>query len=71
VVEGLSVREIVDPDGPTIRRRRVSRARTRLEQAGYRETGVVVLVDDVDVDSAAGRDRIKALTEAGDATRGR
>ena len=34
----------------------------RLEQAGYRETGVVVLVDDVDVDSAAGRDRIEALT---------
>ncbi|MBD0283558.1 MAG: MMPL family transporter [Thermoleophilaceae bacterium] len=38
-------------------------AADRLERAGYRETGVVVLVDDVDVDSAAGRERVQALSE--------
>ncbi|MGE5636990.1 MAG: MMPL family transporter [Nocardioidaceae bacterium] len=38
------------------------KADDRLEQAGYRGTAVVVLVEDVKVDSAAGARRIEALT---------
>jgi RND superfamily putative drug exporter len=37
------------------------RADNLLEDAGYRETGVVVLVDGVDVTTAGGRDRVAAL----------
>ncbi|HKF14364.1 MAG TPA: MMPL family transporter [Gaiellaceae bacterium] len=36
----------------------------RLEAAGFRETGVVVLLNDVDVGSAAGRSRVAAVTRA-------
>jgi len=46
-----------DPDTESVHADRV------LEDAGYRQTGLVVLVDGVDVSTAAGRDRIDALTE--------
>ena len=37
-------------------------AEQQLQRAGYRETGVVVLVEGVDPSSAAGRERVEALT---------
>ena len=39
------------------------RADNLLEDAGYREAGVVVLVDDVDVATAQGRDRVAAIAD--------
>jgi RND superfamily putative drug exporter len=39
------------------------RADNLLEDAGYREAGVVVLVDDVDVTTAQGRDRVAAIAD--------
>jgi uncharacterized membrane protein YdfJ with MMPL/SSD domain len=44
-----------DPDTESVK------ADERLEDAGYRETGAVVLIEDVDVDSAAGRERVQDL----------
>src|SRR5262245_44254450 len=46
-----------DPDTESVRADRV------LEDAGYRQTGLVVLVDGVDASTAAGRDRIEALSD--------
>jgi uncharacterized membrane protein YdfJ with MMPL/SSD domain len=43
------------------------RADRLLERAGFRETGVVVLVDGIDPSSAAGRERIKAIERRLDA----
>ena len=60
---GAGVADRLDPYGADDPATESVKAADRLEQAGYRETGVVVLVDDVDLDSAAGRDRIEALTE--------
>jgi uncharacterized membrane protein YdfJ with MMPL/SSD domain len=60
---GAGVADRLDPYGADDPATESVKAADRLEQAGYRETGVVVLVDHVDVDSAAGRDRIEALTE--------
>src|SRR6266545_5192698 len=37
-------------------------AEHRLENAGYREIGVVVLIEGIDVRSAQGRERVEALT---------
>ena len=44
-----------DPDTETVI------ATERLEEAGYRETGVVLLVEGVDVKSAAGRERVNEV----------
>jgi uncharacterized membrane protein YdfJ with MMPL/SSD domain len=60
---GVGVADRLDPYGADDPATESVKGADRLEQAGYRETGVVVLVEDVDVDSAAGRDRIEALTE--------
>jgi uncharacterized membrane protein YdfJ with MMPL/SSD domain len=60
---GAGVADRLDPYGADDPATESVKGADRLERAGYRETGVVVLVDDVDVDSAASRDRIEALTE--------
>jgi hypothetical protein len=60
---GAGVADRLDPYGADDPATESVKGADRLEGAGYRETGVVVLVDGVDVDSAAGRDRIEALTE--------
>jgi uncharacterized membrane protein YdfJ with MMPL/SSD domain len=58
---GAGVADRLDPYGADDPATESVQAAERLEQAGYRETGVVVLVEDVQVDSAAGRERIEAL----------
>jgi uncharacterized membrane protein YdfJ with MMPL/SSD domain len=60
---GIGVADRLDPYGADDPATESVKGADRLEQAGYRETGVVVLVDGVEVDSAAGRDRVEALTE--------
>ena len=60
---GAGVADRLDPYGADDPATESVKAAEQLERAGYRETGVVVLVDVVDVDSAAGRERIEALTE--------
>jgi uncharacterized membrane protein YdfJ with MMPL/SSD domain len=60
---GAGVADRLDPYGADDPATESVRGADRLERAGYRETGVVVLVDGVDVASAAGRDRVEALTE--------
>jgi RND superfamily putative drug exporter len=62
-VLGAGVADRVDPYGADDPATESVKGADRLERAGCRETGVVVLVDGVDVDSAAGRDRIEGLTE--------
>ena len=52
---GAGVADRLDPYGADDPATESVKAADQLERAGYRETGVVVLVDDVDVDSAAGR----------------
>jgi uncharacterized membrane protein YdfJ with MMPL/SSD domain len=59
---GAGVADRLDPYGADDPATESVKAADQLERAGYRETGVVVLVD-VDVDSAAGRERIEGLTE--------
>jgi uncharacterized membrane protein YdfJ with MMPL/SSD domain len=59
---GAGVADRLDPYGADDPATESVQAADRLEAAGYRETGVVVLVQDVDVDSAAGRERIEGLT---------
>ena len=51
---GSGVADQLDPYGADDPATESVRADHRLEDAGYRETGVVVLVDDVDVDHRAG-----------------
>ncbi|MET0973307.1 MAG: hypothetical protein ABWY95_07795, partial [Thermoleophilaceae bacterium] len=60
---GAGVADRLDPYGAEDPATESVEAADRLEQAGYRETGVVVLVEDVPVDSAAGRERIDALSQ--------
>jgi uncharacterized membrane protein YdfJ with MMPL/SSD domain len=60
---GAGVADRLDPYGAEDPATESVKASDRLEQAGYRETGVIVLVDGVDVDSRAGRERIEGLTE--------
>jgi uncharacterized membrane protein YdfJ with MMPL/SSD domain len=60
---GSGVADRLDPYGAEDPATESVKAADRLERAGYRETGVVVLVDDVEIDSAAGRERIAALTD--------
>jgi uncharacterized membrane protein YdfJ with MMPL/SSD domain len=60
---GAGVADRLDPYGADDPATESVKAADRLEEAGYRETGVVVLINGVDVDSAAGRERIEALTQ--------
>jgi uncharacterized membrane protein YdfJ with MMPL/SSD domain len=60
---GAGVADRLDPYGADDPDTESVKADERLEDAGYRETGVIVLVDGVDVDSAADRERIQALEE--------
>jgi uncharacterized membrane protein YdfJ with MMPL/SSD domain len=59
---GAGVADRLDPYGAEDPATESVEAADRLEQAGYRETGVVVLVEDVQVDSAAGRERVEDIT---------
>jgi uncharacterized membrane protein YdfJ with MMPL/SSD domain len=59
---GAGVADRLDPYGADDPATESVKATERLQDAGYRETGVVVLVNHVDVRSAAGRERIQALT---------
>jgi uncharacterized membrane protein YdfJ with MMPL/SSD domain len=60
---GAGVADRLDPYGADDPATESVKASERLQDAGYRETGMVVLVHHVDVDSAAGRERIQALTK--------
>jgi uncharacterized membrane protein YdfJ with MMPL/SSD domain len=60
---GAGVADRLDPYGADDPASESVKAAERLQDAGYRETSVVVLVHGVDVDSAAGRQRIGALTK--------
>jgi RND superfamily putative drug exporter len=60
---GAGVADRLDPYGADDPATESVKASERLQDAGYRETGVVVLVHHVDLDSAAGRERIQALTK--------
>jgi len=60
---GAGVADRLDPYGAEDPATESVKAADRLERAGHRETDVVVLVDDVDVATAAGRERITALAE--------
>jgi uncharacterized membrane protein YdfJ with MMPL/SSD domain len=60
---GAGVADRLDPYGADDPATESVQASDRLQDAGYRETGVVVLVRHVKVDSAAGRARVQALTE--------
>jgi uncharacterized membrane protein YdfJ with MMPL/SSD domain len=60
---GAGVADRLDPYGADDPATESVKARERLQDAGYRETGVVVLVNHVDVRSAAGRARVEALAK--------
>jgi uncharacterized membrane protein YdfJ with MMPL/SSD domain len=60
---GAGVADRLDPYGADDPATESVKAEERLQDAGYRETGVVVLVNHVDVRSAAGRERVEALTK--------
>jgi uncharacterized membrane protein YdfJ with MMPL/SSD domain len=60
---GAGVADRLDPYGADDPATESVKASERLQDAGYRETGVVVLVNHVDVRSAAGRARVEALTK--------
>ena len=60
---GAGVADRLDPYGADDPATESVKASDRLEEAGYREAGVIVLIDDVDVESAAGRDRVEAIAQ--------
>ena len=60
---GAGVADRLDPYGADDPATESVKATERLQDAGYRETGVVVLVNHLHVRSAAGRERIQALTK--------
>jgi uncharacterized membrane protein YdfJ with MMPL/SSD domain len=60
---GSSVADRLDPYGADDPSTESVIATDRLEDAGYRATNVVVLVDGIDVNSAAGQARIQSLTK--------
>ena len=64
---GAGVAQRLDPFGADDPDTESVIAEQRLERAGFRGTGVIVLVEDVDVRSAAGRARIETLSERLDA----
>jgi uncharacterized membrane protein YdfJ with MMPL/SSD domain len=58
---GAGVADRLDPYGADDPATESVKAADRLEDAGYRETDIVVLVEDVQVGSPAGRERVAAL----------
>ena len=62
-VAGAGVADRLDPYGADDPDTESVEASDRLEEAGYRGVGVVVLVNDVDVTTAAGRERVDALAD--------
>ena len=58
---GGGVAERLDPYGADDPDTESVKADERLEEAGYRGVGAIVLVEDVEVDSAAGRRRVEEL----------
>jgi uncharacterized membrane protein YdfJ with MMPL/SSD domain len=60
---GAGVADRLDPYGADDPATESVKASERLQDAGYRETGVVVLVEGADVESASGRERVEALTK--------
>jgi uncharacterized membrane protein YdfJ with MMPL/SSD domain len=60
---GAGVADRLDPYGADDPATESVKAAEQLQDAGYRETSVVVLVHGVDIDSAAARQRIGALTK--------
>ena len=60
---GAGVADRLDPYGADDPATESVKATDRLQDAGYRETGVVVLVNHVDVRSAAGRLRVDGLAK--------
>src|SRR5919106_5613441 len=60
---GAGVADRLDPYAADDPATESVKATERLQDAGYRETGVVVLVNHLHVRSAAGRERIQALTK--------
>src|SRR5919108_5393846 len=62
VALGAGVAERLDPFGAEDPETESAIADGRLERAGFRGTGVVVLVGDLDVRSPDGRERVEALT---------
>jgi len=56
VADRLAPYDAEDPDTES------AQAEDRLEAAGYRDTGVVVLIDDVDVTSPQGRERVRDVS---------
>jgi uncharacterized membrane protein YdfJ with MMPL/SSD domain len=66
---GAGVAERLDPFGADDPDTESVVADRRLERAGFRETGVVVLVDEVDVRTRAGRERIETIARKLEADR--
>ncbi len=62
-VAGAGVADRLDPYGAQDPDTESVQASDRLEEAGYRGVGVVVLVNDVDVTTPAGRERVQALAD--------
>ena len=60
---GAGVADRLDPYGADDPDTESVRADERLESAGFRETGVVILIEDVDVRSAEGRERVGAIAD--------
>jgi RND superfamily putative drug exporter len=58
---GAGVADRLDPYGADDPNTESVQAEERLEDAGYRSTGVVVLIEDVDVESRAGRERVDSI----------
>jgi uncharacterized membrane protein YdfJ with MMPL/SSD domain len=59
---GAGVADRLDPYGADDPDTESVQAEERLEDAGYRSTGVVVLIEDIDVDSRAARERVESIT---------
>ena len=60
---GSGVADRLDPYGADDPDTESVRADERLEEAGYRATGVIVLVEDVDVESQAGASRVERIAK--------
>jgi uncharacterized membrane protein YdfJ with MMPL/SSD domain len=60
---GAGVADRLDPYGADDPDTESVQAQNRLEAAGYRDTGVVVLIEDVDVKSAAGQERVEGIAD--------
>jgi RND superfamily putative drug exporter len=61
---GGSVADRLDPYGADDPETETSRADDRLEDAGYRSTGVVVLIEGIDVESAEGSARLEGVARS-------